>query len=244
MFVPFHDDGIISQFEGYEDLEELDWDAYRARYGNIQRLDRILRAAGDDPNRYKVSKQADVVLLFFLFREDELRRIFERLGYRYRPDTMRKNLAYYDRRTSHGSTLSFVAHAGVLASLDPEASWERFAVALESDVGDVQGGTTAEGIHLCVMAGTLGLVQRSYLGEQVRDGVLTFRPARTARLEGLTMPLRFRGGRLEVALAGGRLRVTAREGAFERPVKVAVGDEVRELAPGESHSFEVQGRRP
>ena len=27
MFVPFHDDGIISQFEGYEDLEELDWDA-------------------------------------------------------------------------------------------------------------------------------------------------------------------------------------------------------------------------
>ncbi|HZV51425.1 MAG TPA: glycosyl hydrolase family 65 protein [Candidatus Dormibacteraeota bacterium] len=244
MFVPFHDDGIISQFEGYEDLEELDWDAYRARYGNIQRLDRILRAAGDDPNRYKVSKQADVVLLFFLFREDELRRIFERLGYRYRPDTMRKNLAYYDRRTSHGSTLSFVAHAGVLASLDPEASWERFAVALESDVGDVQGGTTAEGIHLGVMAGTLGLVQRSYLGEQVRDGVLTFRPARTARLEGLTMPLRFRGGRLEVALAGGRLRVTAREGAFERPVKVAVGDEVRELAPGESHSFEVQGRRP
>ena len=26
MFVPFHGDGIISQFEGYEDLEELDWD--------------------------------------------------------------------------------------------------------------------------------------------------------------------------------------------------------------------------
>ena len=59
MFVPFHDDGIISQFEGYEELEELDWDAYRERYGNIQRLDRILRAEGDDPDRYKVSKQAD-----------------------------------------------------------------------------------------------------------------------------------------------------------------------------------------
>ena len=43
MFVPFLGDGIMSQFEGYEDLEELDWDAYRAKYGNIQRLDRILR---------------------------------------------------------------------------------------------------------------------------------------------------------------------------------------------------------
>ena len=74
MFVPFHGDGIISQFEGYEDLEELDWDAYRAKYGNIQRLDRILRAEGNDPNRYKVTKQADTVMLFFLFRHEELRR--------------------------------------------------------------------------------------------------------------------------------------------------------------------------
>ena len=46
MFVPFHADGVISQFEGYEDLLELEWDDYRARYGNIQRLDRILRAEG------------------------------------------------------------------------------------------------------------------------------------------------------------------------------------------------------
>jgi trehalose/maltose hydrolase-like predicted phosphorylase len=64
MFVPFHDDGIISQFEGYADLQELDWDAYRAKYGNIQRLDRILHAEGADPNRYKVTKQADTVMLF------------------------------------------------------------------------------------------------------------------------------------------------------------------------------------
>ena len=237
MFVPFHDDGIISQFEGYDRLEELDLEAYRARHGNIQRLDRILRAAGDDPGRYKVSKQADVVLLFFLFREDELRRIFERLGYHYEPDTIPRNLAYYDRRTTHGSTLSFVAYAGVLAGVDRRASWERFMVALESDVGDVQGGTTAEGIHLGVMAGTLDIVQRSYLGEEVRDGVLTFRPVRMSQLEGLVMPLRFRGGLVQVALADGSLRVTAQPGAFNAPVTVRVGDEVRELAPGDSHSF-------
>ena len=148
MFVPFHGDGVISQFEGYEDLEELDWEAYRAKHGNIQRLDRILRAESDDPDRYKLAKQADTVMLFFLFGEDELRRLFERLGYEYAPDIARKTIDYYDRRTSHGSTLSFVAHAGVLAASDPAGSWERFLVALESDVGDIQGGTTREGIHL------------------------------------------------------------------------------------------------
>jgi trehalose/maltose hydrolase-like predicted phosphorylase len=122
MFVPFHADGIISQFEGYEDLEELDWDAYRAKYGNIQRLDRILRAEGDDPDRYKIAKQADTVMLFYLFSPEELREIFERLGYDYGPDTAMRNVEYYDRRTSHGSTLSIVTYAGVLAGLDPASS--------------------------------------------------------------------------------------------------------------------------
>ena len=72
MFVPFHGDGIISQFEGYDELEELDWEGYRAKYPNIQRLDRIVKAEGDDPDRYKLAKQADTVMLFFLFAEEEL----------------------------------------------------------------------------------------------------------------------------------------------------------------------------
>jgi len=37
MFVPFHD-GVISQFEGYEQLRELDWESYRTRYDNLQWL--------------------------------------------------------------------------------------------------------------------------------------------------------------------------------------------------------------
>ena len=240
MFVPFHGDGIISQFEGYEDLEELDWDAYRAKYGNIQRLDRILRAEGDDPNRYKVAKQADTVMLFFLFSPDELRRLFERLGYAYGPDTARKNIAYYDERTSHGSTLSFVAHGGVLARLDAEGSWERFLVALESDVGDVQGGTTKEGIHMGVMSGTLDLVQRSYAGTEIRDGVLYFDPRLPARLDGLSFAMQFRGTPIRVTLADGRLTLTAHREGVRRPISVGVGDEVRELRAGDRCTFELR----
>ena len=67
MRIVFHGNGIISQFEGYEELEEFDWQKYRSKYGNIQRLDRILEKEGDTPNRYKLSKQADVLMLFYLF---------------------------------------------------------------------------------------------------------------------------------------------------------------------------------
>ena len=57
---------MISRFEGYEDFEELDWQDYRSRYGDIGRLDRILEAEGTHRNRYRLSKQADVLMLFYL----------------------------------------------------------------------------------------------------------------------------------------------------------------------------------
>jgi trehalose/maltose hydrolase-like predicted phosphorylase len=241
MFVPFQANGIISQFEGYEELEELDWDGYRSRYPNIQRLDRILRAEGDSPDRYSLSKQADTVMLFFLFSYDELSRLFAQLGYELTQDTARRTIDYYERRTSHGSTLSFVTHAGVLARMDADSSWQRFRVALESDIGDVQGGTTQEGIHLGVMAGTLDLVQRAYLGTEIRDDVLTFDPVMLDRLDGLQLAMQFRRAHITVSLDGPRLTVTALADGYRATIKVGVGDVVRELRGGDSVAFLVGG---
>ena len=236
MYVPFHGDGIISQFEGYEQLEELDWDAYRAEHDNIQRLDRILRAEGDDPDRYKLAKQADTVLLFFLFPPEEIRRLFGRLGYEWDADGAQRNIEYYDQRTSHGSTLSYIAHAGVLAPIDADHAWERFLVALESDVGDVQGGTTKEGIHLGVMAGTLDLVQRAFTGAEIRDGVLYFTPTLNDHLEGLSFPMQVRGTPIRVTIGGGQLTVVI-TGGYSRPIRIGIGDDVRKLGPGERCTF-------
>jgi trehalose/maltose hydrolase-like predicted phosphorylase len=244
MFVPFHGDGIISQFEGYEQLEELDWDGYRAKYGNIQRLDRILHAEGDDPNRYKLAKQADTVMLFFLFSPSALQRMFERLGYEYRADTAARNVAYYDRRTSHGSTLSFIAHAGVLAVLDPESSWDRFLVALESDVGDVQGGTTKEGIHMGVMSGTLDLMQRAYPGTEIRDGVLHFEPRLPGPIEELSFAMQYRRTPLLVTLDKNRLTLALHPEGARGPIRVGVGGEIRELCPGDRHTFDLSSAIP
>ena len=122
-------------------------------------------------------------MLFFLFSPDELHELFDRLGYGYDPDLARRTIDYYDRRTSHGSTLSLVTYAGVLAALDPDSSWERFVVALDSDIADVQGGTTKEGIHLGVMSGTLDLLQRGYVGSRRprRRAALRAAPRRSAR---------------------------------------------------------------
>jgi trehalose/maltose hydrolase-like predicted phosphorylase len=250
MFVPTHTDPetggtVVTQFEGYADLEELDWEHYRSEHRNIQRMDRILKAEGDDPDRYKLAKQADAVMLFFLFPESELREIFARLGYDElaRDESLaRRTIDYYDKRTSHGSTLSLVAHAAVLAGLDPASSWERFLVAMESDIGDVQGGTTKEGIHMGVMSGTLDLLQRGYVGSTVRDGVLTFTPRLTDRLDGLAFSMVFQGTSIRVSVSEGHLVVEIATEGFSHPLRIGMGGEVRELAAGERWAVPLAGR--
>ena len=45
-----------------------------------------LEAENDTPNRYKLSKQADAVMLFYVFAREELAAILGRLGYELRPE--------------------------------------------------------------------------------------------------------------------------------------------------------------
>jgi alpha,alpha-trehalase len=236
MRVCIHDDGIISQFEGYEELDELDWDAYRAKYGDIHRLDRILEAEGDSPNRYKLAKQADVLMLFFLLSPAELREIFEQLGYVLDDDAMARNVDYYLARTAHGSTLSGVVHAWVLARTDRRRSWNYFLEALRSDVFDVQGGTTAEGIHLGAMAGTVDLLQHCYTGIETRDGVLWLDPALPAELDELSIDLRYRRRWVDLRFQNGDVTVSVQPSKLG-PIKVGYRGEVHELAPGEQRTF-------
>jgi alpha,alpha-trehalase len=237
--VPFHD-GVISQFEGYERLDELDWEGYRDRYGDIGRLDRILEAEGDTPNRYKLSKQADVLMLFYLLSARELTDLFSRLGYPFDPvRDIPRNVEYYLSRTTHGSTLSRIVHAWVLARLDRARSWEHMAAALESDVADVQGGTTREGIHLGAMAGTVDLVQRAYTGLVVRDDCLWFDPALPAGLTHLDVELHYRGHRIRVQLTHDRLRLSTRAGTA-RSINVGFRDLVVAMRPGTEMSWPLQ----
>jgi len=125
MLVPFHD-GVISQFDGYGQLAELDWANYRHRYDNTQRLDRILEAEHDDVNRYKASKQADALMLLYLLSSDELRELLDRLDYHFGSDQIPKMVDYYMARTSHGSTLSGVVHTWVLARANRHRALEFF----------------------------------------------------------------------------------------------------------------------
>jgi alpha,alpha-trehalase len=242
MRLVFHADGVLSQFEGYEQLQEFDWEVYRKRYGDIQRLDRILEAEGDTPNRYKLSKQADVLMLFYLFSAEELRDLFERLGYLFDATMIPRTVEYYLQRTSHGSTLSGVVHSWVLARSDRPRSWRLFTEALKSDISDVQGGTTPEGIHLGAMSGTVDLMQRAYTGIEVRGGVLHFNPNLPEGMKRLKFLLRYRKHQVEVEITEDTLVLNSRWPSAP-PLELAVRGERYQLQSCETREFPLE-RQP
>ncbi|HSM44634.1 MAG TPA: glycosyl hydrolase family 65 protein, partial [Acidimicrobiia bacterium] len=239
LVVPRHADGIISQFEGYEDLVELDWESLRERHESIERLDRILEAEGESVNRYKASKQADVLMLFYLLSFEELSEVFERLGVAFDETSLAANIDYYLARTSHGSTLSRVVHSWVLARSDRQGSYGLFEEALESDIGDIQGGTTEEGVHLGAMAGTVDLLQRGFSGmEACANGSLRFKPRLPIEIERLSFRVYFRRRWIDVHVDDGNLELNS-EVTDQPPVEVEFRGQRATLASGETKAFQA-----
>jgi len=236
LFVPFHEDGVISQFAGYDQLEELDWADVRARHSDIRRLDRILEAEGDDVNRYKASKQADVLMLFYLLSAEELHGLMRRLGYPWDPASIPRTIEYYLARTSHGSTLSAVVHASVLARAHRGEALPYFLEVLRSDVADVQGGTTPEGVHLAAMAGSLDVLQRCFAGVETRGNALHLNPHWPKELGRLEFTMTYREHTLTVDISGDRVLVGAGPGG-QAPIRVRCRGESAVLAPGGQVAF-------
>ncbi|HNQ67584.1 MAG TPA: beta-phosphoglucomutase family hydrolase [Bacteroidales bacterium] len=176
--IKFNEEGIIEQFDGYFDLKELDWVAYKQKYGDIYRLDRILKSEGLNPDDYKLSKQADTLMIFYNLTDKEINETIAGLGYELPQEYKIKNFYYYVSRTSHGSSLSRVVHAYLAHKWDLKDVAENiFHEALISDYSDIQGGTTSEGIHAGVMTATVMHILNSYAGIDFRDKVLSVSPA-------------------------------------------------------------------
>ena len=210
LFLDINADGIIAQYEGYFDLKELDWEFYKKKYGNIYRMDRILKAEGLTPDEFKVAKQADMLMTFYNLEKTEVDQLLLEMGYELPPDYLQRNLDYYFNRTSHGSTLSRIVHAR-LASIagNRELSWQLYADALASDYVDIQGGTTAEGIHAGVMAGTVLIALSTFAGISFDQDLLVLNPCLPDNWETMRFGLTYKGIRFSLLISKSKLVVTA-----------------------------------
>ena len=215
LHLEINSDGVISQFAGYFDLKELDWDDYRQKYGNIYRMDRILNAEGKSADDYKVAKQADTLMIFYNFAKNQVDQILTDLEYTLPEDYVKKNLDYYLKRTSHGSTLSRIVHSQLASMVEQEDfAWQLFKEALASDYRDIQGGTTAEGIHAGVMAATLWIPLSTFAGLDLRQNRVLFQPKLPAHWQQIQFSFTWKQIDFSVIVTKQDLTITASHDCF------------------------------
>jgi alpha,alpha-trehalase len=177
-------------------------------------------------------------MLFYLLSADELKELFYRLNYQFKHDTIPKNIDYYLKRTSHGSTLSRVVHAWVLARSKREVSWHLFKEALESDIADSQSGTTAEGIHLGAMAGSVDLIQRCYTGIEMREDILQLNPYLPWELKEMRFGIFYRQHWIDLTVTHDRLMLKTRPSSAA-PIRIRFKDHLTELKTGQSVEYDL-----
>ncbi len=229
-------DGILEQFEGYMGLDELDWEQYRKKYGNIHRMDRILKAEGDSPDNYKVAKQADVLMTFYALSPLEVQHILENNGHKIDDPVklVRDNYHYYEPRTSHGSTLSKVVHSIISSYLHDghETAWNWFTESLKSDIQDTQGGTTQEGIHCGVMGGTIDTVTRYFAGISFTNDILNVHPNLPVHWRSLDLKICFRNNWYRIVIDHKNVTVHLLD-SLEEKAAANIAGKATEIAKGE-----------
>ena len=193
MKVCFHD-GVISQFEGYEALEELDWDALPEplRRTSVASIGSS-RPRATPPIATSWPSRPTSRCSSSCCRPTSWPPSSSRLGYAYDPDLIPRTVAYYDRRTSHGSTLSRVVDAWVHARLDREESWKIFLEVLAHGHRTTRpGGPRARASTWVRWSASLDLLQRGYAGVETRDDVLRLHPGIPRELRSLAFQVRYR----------------------------------------------------
>ena len=225
---PDPESGVIEQFDGFFDLEDI----------TPQDLAKRLIDPGEYwgwPNgiavETRVSKQADVTQLFALH------------PHAFPADVMRANYEYYEPRTQHGSSLSHSVYAIVAAwTGDLEEAHRYFIRSCSVDLMNtgkaISGGTFIGGIHTAACGAAWQIVVRGFAGVTVDPEGLSMAPRLPAGWERLEFPFVFRGNRMRVLVrreGDGEIGVRVHADASnEASVHLRVRGREITVAPGEA----------
>lgn len=188
LYTGFNDaTGLIEQFRGYFDLEDIDLAALEPRSAPV---DVVL--GRERVQRSQLIKQADVVMLLHLFPDA------------WPPEVQAANFRYYEPRCGHGSSLSPAIHALVAARLgDMELASRYFRQAATIDLADNMGNA-AGGVHAAALGGLWQALVFGFGGLHLTDNGPRTRPNLPPGWSALSMEITWRGQRhaIHVPAAG------------------------------------------
>ncbi len=180
---------LIEQFEGYFSLEDH----------KISRLNKLgmpeYPKGVQKANLYRTQliKQADVVLLLYLFLD------------RFSPKLKKKNYEYYEARTMHKSSLSPCVYALMgLETGDHKRAHNYFMKTSYIDLLDFNKNAR-EGIHAAATGGAWMTAIHGFAGMKIRRGELCFEPWLPRKWQELSFCCMWKGNLLGVKVTHGSI---------------------------------------
>lgn len=150
--------------------------------------------------RHQVCKQADLVLALFL------------LGDQFTLEDKRRNFAYYEKVTTHDSSLSTAIFSIVAAEIGDQAkAYRYFLNTARLDLDNLHGNVKA-GVHIANMAGTWMGVVNGFGGLRIVGGAAHFSPMLPPGWTSYSFRLKIRTSHFEVAVGADATRYTLLDG--------------------------------
>lgn len=186
------EDNVLPQDKTYLSLKSIDLKKYR----NNDDTGAIYKDFNSEQiSKIQVSKQADVMLLFFLLED-----LF--------PFKVKKaSWNYYEPRTIHGSSLSLSTHAILACDMkDIGLAYSLFNRACQIDLG-VNMYSSNDGIHAAAMAGIWQSAVFGFAGVRMLDSKLRITPNLPGEWNNIEFVLYWRGQRLEISISHEQISV-------------------------------------
>jgi hypothetical glycosyl hydrolase len=201
---------IIPQDDTFLSKPVIDLTRYKENQGSQGIL---LDYSRHEINEMQILKQADVVMLLYLFPE------------LFPGEVVKKNLHYYEEHTIHDSSLSKAIHAIVAARCgENEKAYRFFQEACLIDLGP-NPHSSDEGLHAASLGAIWLAAIFGFANLSFKNNRLILNPKLPASWSELTFPLHFRGTSLTISLTHQKIKLTKVEGP-EITVEVN-GEEIR-----------------
>lgn len=183
--------GVIEQFDGY----------FKKKYIKIREWDEnYLPALPKEltPRDYadtQFVKQADVIMLFYLFPEA------------FNSKTKKENYNYYIERTLHKSSLSLPVYAlAAIEAGDMSRACRFFNISLHSDISNIYSNTD-HGVHAAGIGGTWQVLINGFAGVRVIRDELSLSPRLPHHWRKIIFSMYWRGCFLRLEVKNTKVRI-------------------------------------
>jgi kojibiose phosphorylase len=211
----FSADRVHEQFDGFFDLGEVDVASFRASGVPID-----VALGGDAVERVRAINRLTLMTALLL---PEL----------WTEASLRRNFAYYEPLTAHGSSLSPPVHALLAAWLRDGPRCQMYLdETIAIDLGD-SFQRAAGGVHLAALGGLWQVVVFGLAGFKFSSDRIEFDPFLPEGVTSIAFKLGWQGRRVQARIIDGELEVGV-EGA---PCTVRVNHDERRVEPGRPASF-------